>query len=372
MVAFVSSPFPIKIKSRCRAGISPVPMARCRAGILAFILCIALTGVAAQEDRDPKPPGYLDPLVAKYKRALETHRGGDPRHALVQYYKLLRNPDDVARLSPQALAALHSNVGSIHYDAGAPQAAVVHFREALKSDPEHPEARVNLALILSEDFEEHDEALTHGRKAIELRPEHAKSYHLLGNILQKLGQDAEAHLRFKTAETLASGKTASMGSTGLWRWNATELGEITHVPMGDEAEVIMETISLVPPVFRVRDFLTADERKRIIELATPELRDSHVVSMEGSNNTSKNASSSHSPPPAEIKHRVASRRYRRDRRAGVYPAPRDEADGAAGYGPVRAAAGVAVRSRRVLLGAPREHGVYSQVRDSALLPGRAG
>ena len=297
MVAFVSSPFPIKIKSRCRAGISPVPMARCRAGILAFILCVALIGVAAQEDRDPKPPGYLDPLVAKYKRALETHRGGDPRHALVQYYKLLRNPDDVARLSPQALAALHSNVGSIHYDAGAPQAAVVHFREALKSDPEHPEARVNLALILSEDFEEHDEALTHGRKAIELRPEHAKSYHLLGNILQKLGQDAEAHLRFKTAETLASGKTASMGNPlKLWRWNATELGEITHVPMGDEAEVIMETISLVPPVFRVRDFLTPDERKRIIELATPELRDSHVVSMEGSK-TSKNASSSHSPPP---------------------------------------------------------------------------
>ena len=293
----VSSPFPIKIKSRCRAGISPVPEARCRAWILAFILCIALTGVAAQEDRDPKPPGYLDPLVAKYKRALETHRGGYPRHALVQYYKLLRNPDDVARLSPQALAALHSNVGSIHYDAGAPQAAVVHFREALKSDPEHPEAMVNLALILSEDFEEHDEALTHGRKAIELRPEHAKSYHLLGNILQKLGQDAEAHLRFKTAETLASGKTASMGNPlKLWRWNATELGEITHVPMGDEAEVIMETISLVPPVFRVRDFLTVDERKRIIELATPELRDSHVVSIDAKN-TSKNASSRDSPPP---------------------------------------------------------------------------
>ena len=50
-------------------------------------------------------------------------------------------------------------------------------------------------------------------------------------------------------------------------------------------------------MFRVRDFLTADERKRIIELATPELRDSHVVSMEGSNKTSKNASSSHSPHP---------------------------------------------------------------------------
>ena len=272
--------------------ISSAPMPR---AIVAAILCclVAVAGVAAQDDRDRKPPGYLDPLVAKYKRALETHRS-DPRLALTLYYKLLRNPDDIARLSPQALATLHNNVGSIHYEAGESNAALLHFREAQNADPENAEARVNLGVLLSEDLEEHDEALAHGRKAIELRPGHAKSHHLVGNILQKLGQNAEAHLRFKTAEAIASGKRASAASGGraLWRWNATELGEITHVPVGNEAELVMETISIKPPVFRVRDFLSPDERARIIELARSELRESHVVATEPQ---SLNASSA--PPP---------------------------------------------------------------------------
>ena len=279
--------------------ISSAPMPR---AIVAAILCclVAVAGVAAQDGRDRKPPGYLDPLVAKYKRALETHRS-DPRLALTLYYKLLRNPDDIARLSPQALATLHNNVGSIHYEAGESNAALLHFREAQNADPENAEARVNLGVLLSEDLEEHDEALAHGRKAIELRPGHAKSHHLVGNILQKLGQNAEAHLRFKTAEAIASGKRASAASGGraLWRWNATELGEITHVPVGNEAELVMETISIKPPVFRVRDFLSPDERARIIELARSELRESHVVATDEPDDgnrvgTETNASS---PPP---------------------------------------------------------------------------
>lgn len=275
--------------------ISSAPMPRV---IVAAILCclVAVAGVAAQDGGDRKPPGYLDPLVAKYKRALETHRS-DPRLALTLYYKLLRNPDDIARLSPQALATLHNNVGSIHYEAGESNAALLHFREAQNADPENAEARVNLGVLLSEDLEEHDEALAHGRKAIELRPGHAKSHHLVGNILQKLGQNAEAHLRFKTAEAIASGKRASAAASGggraLWRWNATELGEITHVPVGNEAELVMETISLKPPVFRVRDFLSPDERARIIELARSELRESHVVATEPE--PAANASSA--PPP---------------------------------------------------------------------------
>lgn len=275
---------------------APMPRA-----IVAAILCclVAVAGVAAQDSRDRKPPGYLDPLVAKYKRALETHRT-DPRLALTLYYKLLRNPDDIARLSPQALATLHNNVGSIHYEAGESNAALLHFREAQNADPENAEARVNLGVLLSEDLEQHEEALAHGRKAIELRPGHAKGHHLVGNILQKLGQNAEAHLRFKTAEAIASGKRASAsGGRALWRWNATELGEITHVPVGNEAELVMETISLKPPVFRVRQFLSPDERSRIIELARSELRESHVVATAdaGPNlSTGEDGSSPKNPP----------------------------------------------------------------------------
>ena len=145
----------------------------------------------------------------------------------------MRNPDDIARLSPQALATLHNNVGSIHYEAGESNAALLHFREAQNADPENAEARVNLGVLLSEDLEQHDEALAHGRKAIELRPGHAKSHHLVGNILQKLGQNAEAHLRFKTAEAIASGKRASAASgDALWPLERHRAREITPAGRG--------------------------------------------------------------------------------------------------------------------------------------------
>ena len=65
------------------------------------------------------------------------------------------------------------------------------------------------------------------------------------------------------------------------------------MPVGNEAELVMETISLKPPVFRVRDFLSPDERARIIELARSELRESHVVATEPE--PAANASSA--PPP---------------------------------------------------------------------------
>ena len=145
--------------------ISSAPMPR---AIVAAILCclVAVAGVAAQDSRDRKPPGYLDPLVAKYKRALETHRT-DPRLALTLYYKLLRNPDDIARLSPQALATLHNNVGSIHHEAGESNAALLHFREAQNADPENAEARVNLGVLLSEDLVRGD-----GRGEVGPLPDH--------------------------------------------------------------------------------------------------------------------------------------------------------------------------------------------------------
>lgn len=165
----------------------------------------------------PRPPPPPDPLVAATTDALATHRAGDEGSALEKYERILTNAADAARLSPAAAAQLHTNAGAIRYGRGDAARARAHFERAVALDPTHADAVLNLALVLSEDVGAQRDALALARDAVRLRPDHAKSHHLLGNVLQRLGQDVEAHLRFETAETLAAGSLGAVAPAGMPR-----------------------------------------------------------------------------------------------------------------------------------------------------------
>lgn len=248
---------------------------------LALAVTLALALVVACED----------PLVTAYREAVATHASGDPDGALVQYEAILEDPNLAARLSPNAAATMHNNAGGVYFARGDAHRAHAHFARAVELHPDHAEALVNLALVLSEDLRRHDDAVVHARRAVGLRPNHPKSHHLLGNILQRVGQHPEAHLRFKTAEALAAGRPAR-APPGTPRWRAESVGNEVRVDLRDGTFAILETVSVVPPVFRARGFLSPDERARVVALAEPHMERSRTVA-----DADADGSEPRAPPP---------------------------------------------------------------------------
>lgn len=192
--------------------------------IIAVVALCARTSSAATETDGPDDAADGGNLIALYKNALTLHQQGEKDAALGIYERLLRDDGMRSKLAPAAAATLYNNAGGIHYQNGNAEAAHEHFAAAVALAPGHAEALVNLALVLSEDLGRHEEAMVHARRAVGLRPEHPKSHHLLGNILQRAGQDPEAHLRFKTAEALAAGQLAR-APRGLFQWRAARVGQ---------------------------------------------------------------------------------------------------------------------------------------------------
>ncbi len=75
--------------------------------------------------------------------------------------------------------------------AGNHAAAVEACRNAIASDPEHPEAHSTMALAL---FEAGDRvaAIEAARKAVELSPDEARSHYILGRLLRLSGESDAA------------------------------------------------------------------------------------------------------------------------------------------------------------------------------------
>ena len=74
----------------------------------------------------------------------------------------------------------------------------MHFRHALRIDPQLAEARSNLGQLLLERLEL-EEALTHCQEAVRLRPDFAEARNNLGNVLRELGRLDEAKASYAEA-----------------------------------------------------------------------------------------------------------------------------------------------------------------------------
>lgn len=91
-----------------------------------------------------------------------------------------------------------SSMGAVYADLGYVDDALPHFRQALKDDPENPEAHYNLGgiLMLKGDLEQARRAL---ETAIDFRPEYVSALNNLGVTLAKLGEREQAIQRFEQA-----------------------------------------------------------------------------------------------------------------------------------------------------------------------------
>ena len=92
----------------------------------------------------------------------------------------------------------YSNLGEALQRAGRHSEAIQQHREALRLNPEAPEARYNLALDLERNGEL-DESISHYRAYLRLRPDDVPAHNQLGIALAKHGMMEEAIAEFRDA-----------------------------------------------------------------------------------------------------------------------------------------------------------------------------
>ena len=95
-------------------------------------------------------------LVEMYKNALSLHQHGETKAALTLYERILGDESMRSQLSPKSAATLYNNAGGLYYQRGDADAAHERFAAAVNLVPDHAEALVNLALVLSEDKKQHE------------------------------------------------------------------------------------------------------------------------------------------------------------------------------------------------------------------------
>ena len=92
----------------------------------------------------------------------------------------------------------HNNLGSVLFDQGQVDKAMVHFQRAVEIEPDYSTAHYNLGGALHQKGQT-EEAITHFRKALEIQPKYAMAHYNLGEILRQSGQTDEAIAHFRAA-----------------------------------------------------------------------------------------------------------------------------------------------------------------------------
>ena len=93
------------------------------------------------------------------------------------------------------------NLGRILHEQGAPQRAEKHYRAALEGDPDHETAAFNLGVAL-EDLGRTADAVRAYKRAIELYPGNADAHFNLAGIYERRGQKQDALRHLKTYRIL--------------------------------------------------------------------------------------------------------------------------------------------------------------------------
>jgi Flp pilus assembly protein TadD len=91
--------------------------------------------------------------------------------------------------------------GDDYFDAGQYQKAIDAYQQAVRLQPDYPEAYLNLGDAYY-NLDRYDEAVAADKQAIALRPDWAAAYHALGNAYLKLDRSAEAIEALKHAVDL--------------------------------------------------------------------------------------------------------------------------------------------------------------------------
>jgi tetratricopeptide (TPR) repeat protein len=188
------------------------PLARKKATVQLAVLA-RISGDAAADDYEREistltdDPPWPDPLLDETVRLRVGRRGQERKIAQLERYQ----PDEAARLYAKLLADQPTSANYV--GAGLNLARLKKYEEALpllregvRLDPGSSRAHYTLALVAfsrserarsegrdgPEIREGFHEAITHARKAAELRPNYSRSYLFWGLALKHLGKPAEA------------------------------------------------------------------------------------------------------------------------------------------------------------------------------------
>jgi len=230
-------------------------------------------------------------LEVKVNEALLLHKHGKFKEAIQAYESVL------PLLEKGKLASsLYSNVGALYLQAGEYDQAKTQFDNSVQALPENAVAHFNLAIILTTKFNEHKKALVHSKKALQLDPNNHKVVHLIGNILQNLGQNDEADRWFVKAEEMVLNDNIPQQQQQQQQQQQYDVQDdkiikkdlsfldIFKVKIGDSLErewngihYTMNCISEKPLLFKLPNFITPDECEHIINRANKSLEKSFVM-----------------------------------------------------------------------------------------------
>lgn len=137
--------------------------------------------------------GQIVQAIASIERAVAIDPQGEYRAQLAKLYAMVRREGDAALVLEQAESALprdalsRDTMGCVYARLGNHHAALAHFREAVRLEPDADEFRYNLAVTLNflgqvEEAEDVLEAL------IAMAPDQARAHHLLASLRKQSGE----------------------------------------------------------------------------------------------------------------------------------------------------------------------------------------
>ncbi len=196
--------------------------------------------------------GMLDAAADKFRQALKVNPNyvgslnnlGIIRYLQGHYEEAIIFYDQALKLSHNKDSEIHTNLANALRDKGDYSAALDHYRQSIKLQPDYAAAYNNLGLTLL--YMRHEqEAAVQVTKAIKLKPHYAEAYYNLGLIYKTIDQPDKAKSAFekslscetnptyaeatrKIISALSSPKTADdalkrgCDLLGCSNWNAAE------------------------------------------------------------------------------------------------------------------------------------------------------
>jgi hypothetical protein len=236
-------------------------------------------------------------LQSQIQAVLAAHQSGRLQEAIVGYEQLLlKFPSDSIQ-AKTAKSSLHGNAGAIYLSQGNYDLALKHFESSVGLTPENPSARYNLAVILTSKFNNHAAALKHCALAIKYDQESHRLYHLMGNIMQGLGKEADAERYYLMAESIAKQQQeeeetpSSATSSSLensfsvkqfieYHTQRANSDQIIHTITCDNNDYTIRYLSINPIILEIDRLLTNEECEIIQQQAIDKLEKSFIMGNE--------------------------------------------------------------------------------------------